>query len=70
MRYANGKQTRLIMVNYVRYTDDFIVTGCSKKLLEREVMPIVKEFMEECGLTLSPEKNKIAHLNEDFNFLD
>jgi RNA-directed DNA polymerase len=67
-RYANGVQTCL-MVNYVRYADDFIVTGCSKELLEREVMPIVKEFMRERGLTLSPEKTRITHMDEGFDFL-
>ncbi|RPO18694.1 group II intron reverse transcriptase/maturase [Pseudomonas aeruginosa] len=67
-RYANGVQTRL-MVNYVRYADDFIVTGRSKELLEQEVMPIIEDFMRERGLTLSPEKTKITHIDEGFNFL-
>lgn len=67
-RYANGKQTRL-MVNYVRYADDFIVTGRSKELLELEVMPIIKEFLVERGLRLSPEKTKITHIDEGFDFL-
>ncbi|OTH32702.1 group II intron reverse transcriptase/maturase, partial [Pseudomonas aeruginosa] len=67
-RYANGVQTRL-MVNYVRYADDFIVTGRSKELLEQEVMPIIKDFMRERGLTLSPEKTKITHIDEGFDFL-
>lgn len=67
-RYANGVQTRL-MVNYVRYADDFIVTGRSKELLEQEVMPIIEEFMRERGLTLSPEKTKITHIDEGFDFL-
>jgi RNA-directed DNA polymerase len=34
-RYANRIQTRL-KVNYVRYADDFIVTGCSKELLNKK----------------------------------
>ncbi|MBG4648514.1 group II intron reverse transcriptase/maturase, partial [Pseudomonas aeruginosa] len=67
-RYANGVQTRL-MVNYVRYADDFIVTGRSKELLEQEVMPIIKDFMQERGLTLSPEKTKITHIDDGFDFL-
>ncbi|MEG6757875.1 reverse transcriptase domain-containing protein, partial [Pseudomonas aeruginosa] len=67
-RYANGVQTRL-MVNYVRYADDFIVTGRSKELLEQEVMPIIEDFMRERGLTLSPEKTKITHIDEGFDFL-
>jgi RNA-directed DNA polymerase len=67
-RYINGKRTCLA-VNYVRYADDFVVTGRSKELLEQEVMPIVEEFMRERGLTLSPEKTKITHIDEGFDFL-
>lgn len=37
-------------VNYVRYADDFIITGRSKEILENEVLPIVREFMAERGL--------------------
>lgn len=55
IRYAIGVQTRL-MVNYVRYADDFIVTGRSKELLEQEVMPIVKEFMRERGSRSRPRR--------------
>lgn len=67
-RYANRVQTRL-KVNYVRYADDFIVTGCSKELLEQEVMPIIVDFMGSRGLQLSPEKTKITHIGEGFDFL-
>jgi RNA-directed DNA polymerase len=67
-RYAKGKQTCL-MVNHVRYADDFIVTGRSKELLEQEVMPIVKDFLQERGLALSPEKTRITHIDEGFDFL-
>jgi len=56
-------------VNYVRYADDFIVTGRSKELLEQKVKPIIEDFMKERGLTLSPEKTKITHINEGFDFL-
>lgn len=67
-RYVNKIQLSL-KVNYVRYADDFIVTGYSKELLENEVMPIIEDFMRERGLTLSPEKTKITHLSEGFDFL-
>lgn len=67
-RRINGAGHRL-KVGYVRYADDFIVTGCSKELLEDEVMPIIEDFMRERGLTLSPEKTKITHINEGFDFL-
>jgi RNA-directed DNA polymerase len=67
-RYVDGKQIKL-MINYVRYADDFIVTGRSKELLEQEVMPLIEEFMRERGLTLSPEKIKITRIDEGFDFL-
>lgn len=67
-RYINGKQTSLA-VNYVRYADDFIVTGRSKELLERKVIPLIEDFMQERGLTLSPEKTKITHIDDGFDFL-
>jgi RNA-directed DNA polymerase len=56
-------------VNYVRYADDFIVTGYSKELLEQEIKPMIEEFMEKRGLMLSPEKTKITHIEEGFDFL-
>jgi RNA-directed DNA polymerase len=54
--------------NVVRYADDFIVTGYSKEELEA-VKPVIEEFMRERGLTLSPEKTKITHITDGFDFL-
>ncbi|MGL4579006.1 MAG: group II intron reverse transcriptase/maturase [Shewanella xiamenensis] len=56
-------------VNYVRYADDFIITGISKELLEDEVKPLVEAFMAERGLALSPEKTVITHVDDGFDFL-
>jgi RNA-directed DNA polymerase len=56
-------------VNFVRYADDFIITGCSKELLEDEVKPLVEQFMSERGLQLSPEKTCITHIEQGFDFL-
>jgi hypothetical protein len=56
-------------VNFVRYADDFIITGCSKELLENEVKPLVERFMLERGLQLSPEKTCITHIEQGFDFL-
>ncbi|BBE09889.1 RNA-directed DNA polymerase [Mycoavidus cysteinexigens] len=53
----------------MRYCDDFIVTGASKELLENEVLPVIKEFLSERGLTLSPEKTKITNIAQGFDFL-
>jgi RNA-directed DNA polymerase len=56
-------------VNFVRYADDFIVTGDSKELLEQEVRPLIEAFLNERGLRLSPEKTKVTHIDEGFDFL-
>lgn len=56
-------------VNYVRYADDFIVTGISREILEREVKPLITAFMQERGLLLSEEKTTITHINDGFDFL-
>jgi RNA-directed DNA polymerase len=56
-------------VNFVRYADDFIVTGDSKELLEQEVKPLITRFLTERGLTLSEEKTKVTHIEEGFDFL-
>jgi len=68
-RYPKPKTGYNAKVNYVRFADDFIVTGISKELLEQEVKPLIEQFMRERGLTLSPEKMIITHINDGFDFL-
>jgi len=60
---------RRAQVHLVVYADDFIVTGNSKELLEQEVKPMIESFLAERGLTLSPEKTRITHIREGFDFL-
>ena len=57
------------LVNFVRYADDFLVTGRTKELLEHEVKPRIEEFLRERGLQLSTEKTLITHIEEGFDFL-
>ena len=56
-------------VNFVRYADDFIITGSSKELLLSEVKPLVEKFLSIRGLELSQEKTKVTHIDEGFDFL-
>jgi len=56
-------------VNMVRYADDIVVTGTSKEFLEEHVKPLIEGFMAERGLSLSPEKTKITHIRDGFDFL-
>ena len=56
-------------VNMIRYADDFIITGSSKEVLEKEVKPLVENFLRERGLQLSEEKTRLTHIEEGFDFL-
>lgn len=56
-------------INFVRYADDFIVTGKSKEILENKVKPAIEQFLKERGLELSAEKTTIVHIDEGFDFL-
>jgi RNA-directed DNA polymerase len=62
-RYPRAK------VNLVKFADDFVITGNSKELLGNEIAPFVAEFLNERGLELSPEKTRITHIDEGFDFL-
>jgi RNA-directed DNA polymerase len=63
---ANGHSSK---VHLVRFADDFVVTGDSRELLEQQVQPLLEQFLNERGLELSPEKTKITHIEEGFDFL-
>ena len=65
---VNGK-THCNKMNFVRYADDFIITGESPEFLREKVLPIVREFLTERGLQLSEEKPVITHIGEGFDFL-
>lgn len=60
---------RRTKVNVIRYADDFVITGKSKELLEETIRPAVEKFLQERGLTLSPEKTRITRIEDGFNFL-
>lgn len=55
-------------VNFIRYADDFIITGKSKCLLEK-IKLAVEKFLAERGLTLSEEKTLITYIRNGFTFL-
>ena len=56
-------------VNFIRYADDFIITGKSRTILEDAVRPVVEGFLAERGLSLSPEKTLVTHITDGFTFL-
>lgn len=44
-------------VTFIRYADDFVVSGVNRQLLEEVVKPAIEKFLEIRGLKLSPKKN-------------
>ena len=46
-----------------------VITGKSKDLLEKEVKPLVEQFLQERGLELSSTKTVITHVENGFDFL-
>ena len=56
-------------VNLVRYADDFVITGDSRELLEHQIVPAVSAFLAVRGLELAPEKTKVTHLTDGYDFL-
>jgi RNA-directed DNA polymerase len=56
-------------VNFIRYADDFIVTGATREILEEQVKPVIESFLQQRGLKLSEEKTSIVQIEEGFNFL-
>jgi len=66
---SNTRRAQHAKVNVVKYADDFIITGSSHELLEQEVKPLVEQFLHERGLELSPQKTRITHIEDGFDFL-
>jgi RNA-directed DNA polymerase len=53
---------------FVRYADDFVVMARTKEALEM-VRPRIEEFLAKRGLELNPEKTRIVHKTDGFDFL-
>ncbi len=56
-------------IHFVRYADDFIVTGANRQLLEQKVTPAQTAFLQPRGLELSEQKTVITPIQEGFDFL-
>ena len=64
-----GKKVRKnTCIKLVRYADDFIVTGRSKRQLER-VQLAIGEFLKLRGLKINDDKTSIRHISKGFEFL-
>jgi RNA-directed DNA polymerase len=63
-----GKRTVKHKVNFVRYSDDFIVTAKTEEIA-KEVKELIKDFLKDRGLELSDERTLITHIDDGFDFL-
>jgi len=62
------QQTLGSTYGYIRYADDLIVCANTHEQIEA-AKSIIEEWLQQRGLTLHPEKTRIAHINNGFNFL-
>ncbi len=53
---------------FVRYADDFVVV-CKTRQQAKAAREVVEEIVTDLGLSLSPEKTKIASYGEGYEFL-
>ncbi|MDE2606956.1 MAG: group II intron reverse transcriptase/maturase [Burkholderiales bacterium] len=67
--FRTTRAARAAKVNFIRFADDFVVTGSSKELLENEVKPLIERFLRDRGLMLSETKTVITHVTTGFDFL-
>lgn len=53
---------------FVRYADD-VVALCQSREEAEQVLELIRQTLSGLGLKLSPEKTRIVHLDEGFDFL-
>lgn len=68
-KWVSRRGSANLHITFIRYADDFIVTGNSREFLENEVRPLVRDFLAQRGLTLSEEKTRVTHIEQGFDFL-
>jgi RNA-directed DNA polymerase len=66
VKTAAGRKDK---VHFIRYADDFVVTGASKEILEQKVKPALTAFLTRRGLRLSEQKTVLTHISQGFDFL-
>jgi hypothetical protein len=55
-------------IHFARYADDFVVV-CHTRPQAEAALTLVEQVMAELGLSLSPEKTKIASYSKGYDFL-
>jgi RNA-directed DNA polymerase len=68
-KVANEAAGSTCKVHFVRYADDFLVMASDKVILERSILPAIRDFLQKRGLNLSEAKTSIRHVEEGVDFL-
>ncbi|WP_426938669.1 group II intron reverse transcriptase/maturase [Pseudarthrobacter sp. S3] len=66
---AKRKRNGLGNWKIVRYADDFVVMVSGERRHAEELREDVAEVLAPMGLRLSPEKTRVVHIDEGFDFL-
>ena len=65
--HAMDEQLESRGIAWVRYADDFLLL-CKSRQEAEAALETVRAILTGMGLSLSPEKTRIAHLDEGFDF--
>jgi RNA-directed DNA polymerase len=52
----------------IRYADDFVATAPTRRKIEA-IVPVIEQWLQERGLVMHPEKTRIVHVDDGFDFL-
>lgn len=66
--HAMDEELQARGIAWVRYADDFVLLSETRDEAET-ALEAVRGILQRLGLTLSPEKTRICHLDEGFDFL-
>ena len=69
-KYGNGGITYVNTSKYnvIRYADDFIIL-CETLEDANAIYNLLEEYLKERGLNLAPDKTKITHIKDGFDFV-
>lgn len=67
--HHNPTASKRSKIAFVRYADDFIVAGASKKTFKEDVKSLLTNFLKERGMRFSIKKTTITPVSEGFDFL-
>ena len=56
-------------ISLIRYADDFVVIAPSRDVITNYILPVLRRFLNERGMTLNDAKTQIVHRTDGFDFL-